>query len=103
LPHRVADRNQFADDPGVLGKDAVAPPARFDFDRSGRAIDHLHQRRALADKVAPLPDFGIIGSLRHGVGRFILEFKINRSRLSIVDFLRKLPDSCGERHLKGLV
>ena len=58
VAHRVADRDQAADDAGRLRGDPLVFTALFDGDRDGGAVHDLHQPPGLADEVGALLDFG---------------------------------------------
>ena len=61
LAHRVADRQQGADDLGVAGEDAVAALALLDRDGARFAVDDLHQPVGRAEEVGAFLDRGAVG------------------------------------------
>ncbi|UZO99247.1 Hypothetical protein RMHFA_05568 (plasmid) [Roseomonas mucosa] len=61
LAHGVADRDQAADDAGVLGKEADRALAGLHRHLLGAAVHHLQQRPALAEQVGAFLDRGALG------------------------------------------
>ncbi|GAV36357.1 hypothetical protein ROTAS13_04044 [Roseomonas sp. TAS13] len=68
-PHRVADRDQAADDPGVLGEDALLVRRRLHRDRHRLAVYDLHQLAAEQDVAALLGGRALGGGAHHDAGR----------------------------------
>ena len=68
IAHRVADRQQGADDLRVAGKNAVAALTSLDRDRTCFAVDDLHQPAGAVDQIRAFLDRGAIsGGSRRGV------------------------------------
>ena len=94
LAHGVADWDQFADDPRMLGKDAVCIPALLHRNDDGCAVDHLHQGCVLADEITAFADAdadsGCDNRLR------LVTIEAGRLRSAIVDGIRKMEDGGGK-------
>ena len=65
IAHRVADRQQGADDLGGAGEDAVAALALLDRDGARLAVDDLHQPVGRAGEVGAFLDRGAVGCRAH--------------------------------------
>ena len=61
IAHRVADRQQAADDLRVAGQDAAAALALLDRDGAWLAVHDLHQPARFADQEGPFLDRGAVG------------------------------------------
>ena len=89
VAHRVADRQQGADDFGGFLRNSVAALAVLDRHRLGRAADDLHQAAGLADEVGALLDRGPVSRGAGANDRLVVG--LGRGPC------RRLEDACGEK------
>ena len=79
IAHRVADRQQGADDLSVAGQDAAAAFALPDRDGADLAVHDLHQLAGLAEQVRPFLDRGAVGggADRRGRSGFAVRIEVS--------------------------
>ena len=102
LANGIADREQFADNAGMLFRNAVAAATLAYADRHGGAVDQLHEGILAVEEKAAFADFGIIGLQVDDLGEFFFQIEINDTRLAIIEMFGKQRDGVLQQTLKVL-
>ncbi len=101
--HGITDGDQFADDPRMPFRHALARPALAHRDGHGNAIDHLDEGGIFCDEETALAHAGAFRQGIDGVGTglgVVINLIINLGRLAVINGFRKEGDRCGERPLQ---